>query len=98
MTNQAILQIIRMIEYCRLNIDYLRSASGGSIIETILKGRSEATSINLQSSFFNLQSFLGIDKIFQLPASRGVSQFSQCFGLYLADTLAGDREILSHLL
>jgi hypothetical protein len=37
MTNQAILQIIRMIEYCRLNIDYLRSASGGSIIETILK-------------------------------------------------------------
>jgi len=37
-----------MIENFRMNIEYLRNSP-------ILKRRSEATSTNLQSSFFNLQ-------------------------------------------
>ena len=47
---------LHMIEYCRLNIDYLRSACGGSIFKRpIKKWRSEATSTNIQYSIFNSQ-------------------------------------------
>jgi len=42
-----------MIEYCRLNIEYLRSASGGSFIKNIYK-MTERSDIH-KSSIFSLQ-------------------------------------------
>jgi hypothetical protein len=39
-----------------------------------------------------------IQKTSQLTRPRGVFQFPQGFGLDLADTLSGDRELLAHFL
>jgi hypothetical protein len=57
---------ILWIEYCRLNIEYLRSASGGSILKQPIKKSTERHAaqapalrerlpqiFNLQSSIFN---------------------------------------------
>jgi hypothetical protein len=41
---------------------------------------------------------LSIQKTSQLTGPRGVFQFPQGFGLDLADTLSGDRELLAHFL
>ena len=53
---------LQMIEYCRLNIDWLRSAGGGSILKRPIKDMTERSDFN-KYSIFNSQFSALIFKI-----------------------------------
>jgi len=45
---------LQMIEYCQLNIDYLRAAAGGSILKRPIKNMTERSDFH-KYSIFNSQ-------------------------------------------